>query len=71
MKACAEQSNDIKKYAYGRSDSHGRTSKMCLWNYAGNDVFGMVARCRKVAGTIQELMGGDEIYHYHTKVRGD
>ena len=25
-------------------------------------------RCQKVAGTMQALMGGDEIYHYHTKV---
>ena len=25
-------------------------------------------RCRKVAGTMQALLGGDEIYHYHSKL---
>ena len=41
---------------------------MCMWNYAGNDILGMVARSQKIAGTAQELMGGDEVYHYHSKV---
>ena len=68
IKDCVEKSEDIKKYSYGREDSKGRMSKMCMWNYAGNDILGMVARSQKVAGTAQELMGGDEIYHYHSKV---
>ena len=25
-------------------------------------------RSQKVAGTMQQLLGGDEIYHYHSKV---
>ena len=29
-----------------------------------------ISRCQKVAGTMQALLGGEEIYHYHTKVRG-
>ena len=65
---CVEKSEDIKKYSYGREDSKGRLSKMCMWNYAGNDILGIVARSQKVAGTAQDLMGGDEVYHYHSKV---
>ena len=26
------------------------------------------SRCQKVAGTMQALLGGDEIYHYHSKL---
>ncbi len=40
---------------------------MCLWNHPGQDLTGMVARCRKVAKTMEELLGG-EVYHYHTKL---
>ena len=68
IKNCIEKSEDIKKYSYGREDSKGRLSKMCMWNYAGNDILGMVARSQRIAGTAQELMGGDEVYHYHSKV---
>ena len=68
IKDCVEKSEDIKKHSFSREDSKGRLSKMCLWNYAGNDILGLVARSRKVAGTAQELLGGDEIYHYHSKV---
>ena len=44
LRQCMEESEDIKRYAYGRNDSLGRQSKMCIWNYAGNDVTGVVAR---------------------------
>ena len=44
LKNALENSKDIKKHAYGRNDSQGRVSKMCLWNYAGNDICGVVAR---------------------------
>lgn len=44
IKDCLEKSEDIKAHAYGGDDGHGRISKMCLWNYAGNDVLGVVAR---------------------------
>ena len=39
-----ETSEDIKNHAYGRNDGKGRQSRLCVWNYAGNDVTGVVAR---------------------------
>ena len=68
IRDCVEESEDIKKHSYGREDSKGRLSKLCIWNLAGNDILGMAIRSQKIAGTAQELMGGDEIYHYHSKV---
>lgn len=37
-------------------------------SYYTHNLFIVLYRCRKVFGTMQALMGGDEIYHYHSKV---
>ena len=68
LRKCMEQSEDIKKNAYGRTDGKGTTSKLCVWNHPGDDVCGVAARTRKVAGTLQHLLGGWELYHYHSKL---
>jgi len=68
IKSCMENSTDIPKYAIGRSDGQGASSKLCVWNKAGDDVCGVAARSRKVAGTLQQLLGGYELYHYHSKL---
>jgi len=68
LRQCMEESKDIPKFAIGRSDGQGATSKLCVWNKAGDDVCGVVARSRKVAGTLEQLLGGEEIYHYHSKL---
>ena len=39
-----ETNEDINKYSYGRDDGTGRVAKLCIWNYPGNDVTGVVAR---------------------------
>jgi len=68
IKIFMEGNADIMNNAHGRSDGHGARVKVSLWNHPGDDVCGMVARCEKVAGTMQELLGGQEIYHYHSKL---
>ena len=39
-----ETHEDIQKHAYGRSDGNNRMSKLCIWNKAGDDLSGIVAR---------------------------
>ena len=39
-----ETHQDIQKHAYGRSDGNNRMSKLCIWNKAGDDLSGIVAR---------------------------
>jgi len=68
LKRCMEESKDIQKHAYGRSDGQGAFSRMCLWLYAGDDVSGVISRTDKIAGTMETLLGGEEVYHYHTKL---
>ncbi|XP_060068061.1 L-proline trans-4-hydroxylase-like [Ylistrum balloti] len=58
---------NVLKYQYGRPDKSGKEPKLILWQHPGDDVTGMVARCRKIAGTCDKLLGG-EVYHYHTKL---
>ena len=68
LKECLESSEDIQEHAYGRSDGMGASSKLAIWNMAGDDVSGMVARAEKIAGTMEILLGGEEVYHYHSKL---
>ena len=44
LKDHMEMSKDIHKHSYGREDGMGRKSNLSLWNVAGDDVPGMVAR---------------------------
>ena len=44
LRDALENSQDMRKYAVGKSDEMGRKSRMTLWNYAGNDVTGVLAR---------------------------
>ncbi len=44
MRECAEGSEDIARHSYGRADGQGRSSRLCIWNYAGDDVLGVAAR---------------------------
>jgi len=68
LRRCMEENPDIRKHAYGRSDGQGAQSKLCIWNMPGDDVVGLAARSRKVVGTLEQLLGGWELYHYHSKL---
>ncbi|XP_042208029.1 L-proline trans-4-hydroxylase-like isoform X1 [Homarus americanus] len=61
-------SEGVMRYAFGRHDGISRKTMQCLWNHPGHDLSGALARIKRVAGTMEELMGGDEMYHYHSKV---
>jgi len=63
-----EHSEGIRRHTYGRDDGNQRRTKVCLWNYAGDDVSAMVSRSRRVVSTFEALLGGEEVYHYHTKL---
>lgn len=67
IQTAIELPEGVQRYKYGRSDGE-RPAGMCLWQHPGEDVTGVAVRVQKVAGTMEKLMGGDEIYHYHTKL---
>ncbi|XP_013391482.1 uncharacterized protein LOC106159669 [Lingula anatina] len=67
LRNALENDQGLKENNYARDDGEGRRTKVTLWNHPGNDVTGIISRSEKVAGTMEELLGG-EVYHYHAKV---
>lgn len=57
----------IAKATYVRPDSKGASTELALWNHPANDVFGAVARCRRVVDSMEKVLGG-EVYHWHSKL---
>ena len=55
LKEALERDDGIMQHSYGRDDGHGRNIRMCLWYRPGNDITGMVGRCEKVAGTMEQV----------------
>ncbi|MDE0389534.1 MAG: phytanoyl-CoA dioxygenase family protein, partial [Rhodospirillales bacterium] len=48
-------------------DGDGSVTTTVLWTDPGDDLFGAIARCERVAGGAERLLGG-EVYHYHSKL---
>jgi len=67
LKQAMEQDPAIRSHFYNRSDRAGGNTKMALWNHPGDSVYGMAARCLRMADTMEDLLGG-EVYHYHSKL---
>ncbi len=63
----ARNDKAMLKNGRGIKDASGKKSKLALWNYPGNDVFGLASRCRRVVDTAEALLD-DEVYHYHSKL---
>jgi ectoine hydroxylase len=57
----------IAKNTYVREDSKGAATELALWNHPGDDVFGAVARGRRIVDSMEKLLGG-EVYHWHSKL---
>ena len=53
--------------ATGRLDASGNTTKLTLWNEAGDDLYSMFSRSPRVVDRMEQLLEG-EVYHYHTKM---
>jgi len=63
----AKEDHGMMDNAVGIADASGRKSKLSLWNHPGNDIYGMIARSRRMVDGMEQCLGG-EVYHYHTKV---
>ena len=62
-----QEDEAIQKRAVHLSDGRGGQTEIALWNEAGEDVFGAVARCARMVDAAEALIG-DEVYHYHSKI---
>ena len=55
LKATLEGESEILKHSFEVSDLDGRKSRVSEWHHPGNDITGMLARCDKVAGTMDKV----------------
>ncbi|MEZ6092438.1 MAG: phytanoyl-CoA dioxygenase family protein [Pirellulaceae bacterium] len=63
----SRQDREMELAATSRSDASGGQTVLAVRDSLGDDVFSAIARCQRVAGSMQTLMG-EEIYHYHHKL---
>ena len=59
--------NPSKDHAYDLEDGEGGKAQLVLWNSAGEDLWGAIARSERVVNAMEGLLG-DEVYHYHSKM---
>ena len=67
LRQTAKTDAAFKRHAHDLKDGEGGTAKLVLWNKAGEDLYGAVARCHRVVDAMEQLLG-DEVYHYHSKM---
>ena len=60
----------LASQAFAQEDQDGNSSKLLVWNQPvpDNNVFNCVARSERVVGAVTELLGGQEVYHWHSKL---
>jgi ectoine hydroxylase len=67
LRQAAKADQAFRQHAYDLKDGEGGVSKLVLWNKAGEDLFGAVARSHRLVDSMEQLLG-DEVYHYHSKM---
>src|SRR3981189_3221353 len=63
LRKTAKADAAFKNHAYDLKDGEGGTAKLVLWNKAGEDLYGTVARCHRLVDAMEQVPGG-EGYHY-------
>ena len=67
LRAAAAADQSCKEIAYDLEDGEGGKAQLVLWNSAGEDLWGAIARSERIVNAMEQLLG-DEVYHYHSKM---
>ena len=67
LHATAKADQSFEDHAYDLEDSEGGKAQLVLWNKAGEDLWGSIARCERIVNAMEQLLE-DEVYHYHSKM---
>ena len=67
LREAARADRELQLNAHDLEDAQGGNTKLSLWNTAGDDVYGLVARSHRIVDAMEQLLGG-EVYHYHSKM---
>lgn len=57
----------VRDHVIDRRDQEGKSTRIALWNRAGDSVYGLAARCARMVDTAEALLGG-EVYHFQSKL---
>lgn len=63
----ARNDHALDQAATALDDGEGNRVRLSLWNHPGEGIYGMVARCRRMVDSVEQLIG-EEVYHYHSKM---
>jgi ectoine hydroxylase-related dioxygenase (phytanoyl-CoA dioxygenase family) len=67
LREAARADHALQQHAHGIEDGEGGRAQLALWNKAGEDLWGGIARCERIVNAMEQLLG-DEVYHYHSKM---
>ena len=67
LRATAQADQSFQDHAYDLEDGEGGKAQLVLWNSAGEDLWGAIARSERIVNAMEALLG-DEVYHYHSKM---
>ncbi|HEY3341190.1 MAG TPA: phytanoyl-CoA dioxygenase family protein [Anaerolineae bacterium] len=67
LRTTAKNDQAMEQNVMKLADGEGGVQSLTLWNKAGDDLYGLVARTHRVVDRMEQLLGG-EVYHYHSKM---
>ena len=67
LHVAAKADKAFSEHAYDLEDGEGGKAQLVLWNKAGEDLWGAIARSERIIDAMEALLG-DEVYHYHSKM---
>ena len=67
LREAAKTESAFEEKAYDLDDGEGGQQRLVLWNSAGEDIWGAIARSERIVNTMEQLFD-DEVYHYHSKM---
>ena len=67
LREAAHTDDSFKQHVHDIEDEEGVQAQLVLWNEAGNNLWGTVARSERIVNSMEQLLN-DEVYHYHSKM---
>jgi ectoine hydroxylase len=67
LRRAMEEDPKVAAHSLIRPDTEGGGTRISLWNRAGDSVYGLAARCRRMADTAAQLIG-EPVYHFQSKL---
>ncbi|MBM3490179.1 MAG: phytanoyl-CoA dioxygenase family protein [Alphaproteobacteria bacterium] len=67
LRRAMEQDPKVAEHAVLRADAEGGATRISLWNRAGDSVYGLAARSRRMVDMAEALIG-EPVYHFQSKL---